>query len=349
MGFVFEQPLAWHALWLVAACAALVWWAATKRTAALRRWADAPLLARLAPGVRTAGTVARGILVVLATAVLVVALADPRLGAEPVEVQRRGIDVFFVIDVSRSMLAEDARPNRLDRARQFAADMVDRMAGDRAGLIAFAGTPTLASPLTLNYGAFKQSINELTTQDSRRGGSLLGDAIRLASESFTDEIKGGKAIVVLTDGEDMESFPVEAAAKAFSERGIRTYAVGIGDAANGARIPIRDRSGTRFLEYEGAEVVTRLDPKLLTEMSIAGGGAYIPAGTANVDMGEVYEEVVAATGRREFETVAARRTLPQFQWFAGLALVLLVVEGCLGLRGRRIGDRDTVRAQGGAQ
>jgi hypothetical protein len=94
------------------------------------------------------------------------------------------------------------------------------------------------------------------------------------------------------------------------------------------------------------EVVTRLDPRLLTEMSIAGGGAYVPAGTANVDMGEVYEEVVAATGRREFETVATKRTLPQFQWFAGLALALLVVEGCIGLRGRRIGDGATARRTG---
>jgi Ca-activated chloride channel family protein len=323
-----EQPLALHWLWLVGLLAAILWWSARRQRDAVRRWADAPLFARLAPSFRPGALLLRGMLAVGAAAALSLALADPRGGTVPVDVQRRGIDVIFVLDVSRSMLAEDAAPNRLERAKQFIGDAVDRMAGDRAGLIAFAGTPVLKSPLTLNYGAFKLALQELTPQDSARGGSLLGDAIRVATDAFTDDVKGGKAILIFSDGEDMESFPVEAARRAFEERGVRTYAVGLGDSGEGARIPVERQSGRNreraWLVHEGKEVWSKMDPELLTETALAGGGAFIPAGTKLVDMGEVYEAAVARIGRRDFETTATKRTIPYFQWCAVLALALLV-------------------------
>lgn len=330
MPFVFEQPASLHWLWLVAAIAAILWWGFTARRAAMRLWADAGLFARLAPSASALRFLARGVVALLACCALVVALLDPRMGDTPVDVQRRGIDVVFVMDVSRSMLAQDVTPNRLERAKQLISDAVDRMAGDRAGLIAFAGTPVLKSPLTLNYGAFKLSLGELTPQDSARGGSLLGDAIRIAGDAFTDQVKGGKAIVVLSDGEDMESFPVEAAKRAFEEHGIRVYAVGLGDSAEGARIPMMNGRERTWLLHDGKEVWTKMDPKLLTDMCLAGGGAFIPAGTKLVDMGEIYDRTVSAVGRREYETTTVKRTLPQFQWFAGLAALLFAVENLVG-------------------
>lgn len=336
MPFTFEQPWSLHWLWPVVAAAALLWWGFGLRRRAMRLWADAGLFERLAPGASALRFLVRGSIALLACLALVVALLDPRMGDTPAEVQRRGIDVVFVIDVSRSMLAQDAAPNRLDRAKQMIADVVDRMAGDRAGLIAFAGSAVLKSPLTLNYGAFKLALNELTPQDSARGGSLLGDAIRVASEAFTDEVKGGKAIMVFSDGEDMESFPVEAARRAYEDHGVRTYAVGIGDSADGARIPVPSGRGqTTWLMHEGKEVWTKMDPKLLTEMCLAGGGAFVPAGTRLVDMGEVYDAAIATVGRRDFETTTVKRSLPQFQWFAGLAALLFVTESLMGLRGTR--------------
>ncbi|MDZ4754556.1 MAG: VWA domain-containing protein [Phycisphaerae bacterium] len=334
MPFSLEQPLAWHLLWVTVATAALVWWAARRRREAMRLWADSGLFVRLAPRIAAGRWLLRGALAIAALAAMTAALLDPRLGSAPVQVQRRGIDVIFLIDVSRSMLAEDVRPNRLERAKQFVADSVDRMAGDRAGLVAFAGGAVMKSPLTLNYGAFKSSLFELTPQDSTRGGSLLGDAIRVATDGFADTVKGGKAIIVLSDGEDMESFPVEAAGKAFHERGIRVYAVGIGDSTDGARIPILDGRTKQWLTHEGQEVWTRMDPKLLTSMSLAGGGAFVPAGTALVDMAEVYDATVSAIGRREYETTTVKRSLPQFQWFAGIALAMLMLESLIGLRPR---------------
>jgi Ca-activated chloride channel family protein len=337
MPFRFEEPHALHWLWPVAIACLVLWWSYRARRDAMRRWAEEPLFARLAPGASAFRLLARGALAIAGTLALVLALLDPRMGDTPAEIKRRGIDVMFVIDVSRSMLAQDASPNRLEQAKQLISDAVDRMAGDRAGLVAFAGTAVLKSPLTLNYGAFKLALNELTPQDSARGGSLLGDAIRTATEGFTDEVKGGKAIVILSDGEDMESFPVEAAKQAFETRGVRTYAVGLGDSVDGARIPIPSGRERVWLTYDGKEVWTKMDPKLLTAVCLAGGGAFVPAGTRFVDMGEVYANTVAAVGRREFETTTVKRSLPQFQWFAGLAALALVLESLLGLRslGRR--------------
>ncbi len=348
MPLSLEQPWSLHWLWLVALAAAAVWWGFARQRAAMRLWADGGLFPRLAPGASAVRNLLRGGLAILASLALVGALTDPRAGEVPVDVRRHGIDVLFVLDVSRSMLAQDVAPNRLERAKQLVADAIDRMAGDRAGLIAFAGSPVLKSPLTLNYGALKNSLNELTTQDSARGGSLLGDAIRMATDAFTDQVKGGKAIIVLSDGEDMESFPVEAAKKALNERGIRTYAVGLGDSTDGARIPVMKGRERTWLLYEGKEVWTKMDPKLLTEMCLAGGGAFVPAGTKLVDMGEVYDSTVAAVGRRDFESTSVKRTMPQFQWFAGLAGVLLVLESLVGLRrgptrGQAIGTEGAAR------
>lgn len=345
MPITLEQPTSFHWLWLVAVVGVVVWWGFLRQRSAMRRWADSGLFERLVPGASAMRTLVRGTLALLASVAMVGALVDPRAGEVPVDVQRRGIDVVFVLDVSRSMLAQDVAPNRLERAKQLVADAIDRMAGDRAGLIAFAGSPVLKSPLTLNYGALKLSLNELTPQDSARGGSLLGDAIRIATDAFTDQVKGGKAIIVLSDGEDMESFPVEAARKAFTERGIRTYAVGLGDSVDGARIPVMQGRERTWLLYEGKEVWTKMDPKLLTEMCLAGGGAFVPAGTRLVDMGEVYDSAVASVGRRDFERTQVKRSMPQFQWFAGLAGVLLVAESLVGLRRRRPEPRGEI-AQG---
>lgn len=331
-GFTFERPSAIAWLWLAGAVALVAWWAWRRRRRDLERLADRRLRAHVAPGFAPGRRLLRDALAVGALALLAVSLMDPRWGATLEEVRRRGIDVIFVLDTSRSMLARDAKPDRLTRARQFISDAVEAMAGDRVGLVTFAGVPKLASPLTLNYGAFRLALEETSTEDSDRGGSMLGDAIRLAAGSFTDDEKAGKAIVVLSDGEDMESFPVEAAENAFEERGARVFTIGLGNDGEGARIPVSgEGSSTRWLVYEGQEIWSKLNPQVLTETALAGGGAYIPAGTAQVDMAEVYDAVIAASGRRDFEQGTVRRATPRFPWFAGIALALLVADAIVGI------------------
>ncbi len=332
MNLDFEHPgaLAW--LWLVPIVGLVVAWSLAARRRQLDRFADHPLLRRLAPEASVFRPLVRGVLSIAALALLVIALADPRWGVRYVEANRRGMDVMFVIDVSRSMLAGDATPSRLDRAKLFVEDAVDSMAGDRVGLVDFAGDAVIRSPLTLNYDALKTSLAELTPRSASRGGSMLGDAIRKAADSFPDDQPGGKAIVVLSDGEDMGSFPVEAAATAWREHGARVYTVGLGDDGEGARIPIVDRGQRTWLRFEGEEVWTRMDPTLLARVAEAGGGVFVPAGTSLVDLGEFFDDWISTIDLRDGASIESRQRIPRFQWFAIAALVLLVVEATISNR-----------------
>jgi Ca-activated chloride channel family protein len=333
MTITFDNPAG--LLWLIAAAAITVLGVGTAlwRRRAATRFADAALVARIAPGLSLSRGIWRAVLLGGAACCLSVALMDPRAAEQTEEVTRRGADVMFVVDVSRSMLAEDASPNRLERARTFISDAIDAMGGDRAGLIDFAGVAAVRAPLTLNYDALKAAVDGLEPKDSRRGGSMLGDAIRLAAESFpTDD--AGHAIVILSDGEDMGSDPLDAAKEA-AERGIRIVTVGIGDAREGARIPVGDGPNRRFLVHDGEEVWSRMDAATLRDVADATGGLYVPAATAQVELGEILTRTLSDLERTEGDSSVARTTAPLFQWPAGLALVLLVIESMVSARARR--------------
>lgn len=328
----FDNLHSLHWLWLVAAAAALVVWMLVGQRRALQRFASDVVIGRLLVGRPFGRRVARWTLVLVAMICLVVALLDPRWGVTYEEVRQQGIDVFVVLDVSRSMLGQDVAPSRLDRAKQYAKDLLEQMRGDRVGLIAFAGVPSLVTPLTVDYGAVRLALDEVGPELVGRGGSSLGDALRLAGESFTDEVKDYKAVVVLSDGEDHDSFPVDAARQLFDERGVRVFTVGIGDAEEGARIPV-DRGGeSLYLMHEGREVWSRMDPELLRRIALSSGGAFVPAGTRAVDLGRVYEQRIAPAAKREFGTTQIRRYHAQYQWFAALALLLLIAETLIGDR-----------------
>lgn len=328
----FNHPDAIRWLWLVAVVAVIAFWRLRGRARSLRRFADEPTLRRIGAESTVLRPAARILLALAAMGSMVLALLDPRWGFQYEEVQRRGLDCFFVVDVSRSMLAEDASPNRLDRAKGFIEDALAALGGDRVGLIAYAGTANLRCPLTLNQDLFRMSLAELAPESSLRGGSLLGDAIRVAAESFTDSQKGAKVIVVLTDGEDQGSFPIEAASKAYAELGVRVFTVGLGDPAVGARIPIEERGRRAFLQHDGQDVITRMDETTLREVALAGGGAFFPAGTRLLDMAAALDASLENLERAEQESTTIRRSTPRFQWFAGLALILLALESLLSER-----------------
>ena len=327
------DSLAW--LWLVAGIALIASWDVLARRRAIKRFADAPMLVRLAPRLSTFRPAVRGAFAVLGLLFLVIALADPRWGVRYVEVNRSGMDVMFVVDVSRSMLARDASPSRLDRARLFIEGAVDSMAGDRVGLVDFAGDAAIKSPLTLNYDAFENAVEELSPRSATRGGSMLGDAIRVAADAFGNDEPGGKAIVILSDGEDMESFPIEAAEAAQRDHGVRIYTVGIGDSIDGARIPTVINGQPSWLLHENQEVWTRMDPTLLQSVADAGGGVFVPAGTSLVDLGEFFKGWITTIDLQDQEEGVARQLIPRFQWFAGISLCCFVIESLIADRRRR--------------
>jgi uncharacterized protein YegL len=253
-----------------------------------------------------------------------VALAGPRFGTQYEEVVPRGADLYVLVDVSRSMLAQDVPPSRLGRAKADVAALVNRLEGERIGLIAFAGQAVVKCPLTVDYDAFHRSLDELDTSSAPRGGTAIGDAIRKALEVFQARADRDQAILLITDGDDQQSYPLEAAAVA-AERHVTIFTVGLGDADHGARIPQGAQSSS-YVEYQGQQVWSKLDNALLKEVALKTSGVYVPVGTRAFDLGELYAKYLQGRRGTDPESRTRIRRADQFQIFLALALLALLVD-----------------------
>ena len=253
-----------------------------------------------------------------------VALAGPKFGTQYEEVVPRGSDLYVLIDVSRSMLAEDVPPSRLARAKADVAALVNRLDGERIGLIAFAGQAVVKCPLTVDYDAFRRSLDELDTASAPRGGTAIGDAIRKALEVFHARIERDQAILLISDGDDQQSYPLEAAAVA-AERHVTIFTVGLGDATQGARIPQGSTSKT-YLEYQGQQVWSKLDGTLLKEIALKTSGVYVPVGTRAYDLGELYANHLHGRSGKDTESRTRIRRADRFQIFLALSLAALLAD-----------------------
>lgn len=313
-------------LWLPAAALVAILFASGARRRARMRFATANLIRRIVPTSSKVRTGLCTVLVTAAMALMVLALMDVRWGKVARDVPQKGIEVMFVLDVSRSMLAEDASPSRLERAKQQIKDVVDEMAGDRVGLVVFAGEARQEIPLTTHYDDFKKELDEVGPHSVRRGGSQLGEAIRVADGSFLTKLNAHKAMVIFTDGEDQESDPVAVAQQAHEESGVRIFTVGLGDMDQGARIPVADNRGRSYLQHDGEQVWSKLDGKILRQVAIETDGAYIPAGTKQVNMSDVYHGYISDVEQMEFETAKINQYEARFQWLLAPALLLLLCE-----------------------
>lgn len=333
MDIQFNNPTNTLYFWAVFVLCTILIVGYARRSTLLRRIA-APILAkRLTSSSSNGRRKFRIALLAIAAGVMCLSLLDPRWGTRYREVEQKGIDTFFVLDVSRSMLAQDVRPNRLERAKTAIMDVLDVMGSDRAGLITVAGDATLAVPLTLDYSSLRLSLDDVSPRSVKRGGTMIGDGIRLAQKSFTDDIQEYKSIIVLTDGEDMGSFPSEAAADA-AAAGISVYTVGIGDSMTGARIPTTRYGQPAFIVHEGKEVWSIMNPEELTNVATSGNGAFVPAGTANLDLASIYAQRIASDAGKSFDSVKLEQFIPRFQWFAIPALILLLGDSWLSLRSK---------------
>ncbi len=332
-----------HWLWLVPSIAALMAFAARRRSRALRRFIHDGLLDRVAGSALAdpARRVLKGALLLSSVALLVVALARPGWNAVREDVSQVGRDVVFLLDVSRSMLAEDLPPNRLERAKLAIRDAVDRLDGDRVALAVFAGSTVVKCPLTVDYGFFRMALDDVTPGSVTRGGSLIGDALRrIVADVFDAKRTNFRDIVLITDGEDHESFPVEAAAQA-GEQGVRLIAVGLGDERLGQRIPAQAQGsdgpgGRTFLRHQGQEVWSKLDADTLRRMAEATpGGAYLNVATGTVDLGDIYARLIAPEEGQEYGSRTVERVEEKFQLFLLGCLILLALELALRERASR--------------
>ncbi len=323
----WDEPYVLLGLWLLPVIAGLLVYAHRRRTMAASQFADPAMVARLMPALRGPRPWIKGTLLLLGVGLLVVAGARPRFGVYFEKVSQRGADVFVLLDVSRSMTAQDVAPSRLERAKSDIRDLLDRLVGDRVGLIVFAGKPMVRVPLTADHGFFLSALEEVDTRSAPRGGTLIGDAIRRCLEVMPVDRSRDQAMVLITDGEDHDSYPLDAATAA-AERGVKIFTVGLGDTREGARIPMHDQSGQlRYLkDKENKEHWSKLDERPLKEIALATQGAYIPAGTRAYDLGQVYNDHLANLSRGEYQAEKRKRYAEQFQLFVCLGVALLLLE-----------------------
>lgn len=337
-----------HLLWLVALAALAGVWAIFRRRRAQRLFVEASLLPRLARPAGWMRQVMRVALVCSTLAALTAAIMDPRWGEAEQQLGTRGIDVMVLLDASRSMLAEDVRPNRLERAKvALVQDLLPRLAGDRIGLIAFAGVAQLKCPLTNDYGFFRLVLDDVSPETVPQGGSLVGDAIRNATPGFDDAAHTQKVILLITDGEDQDSAPIEAARNLWNDKHIPIVAVALGNPREGARIPLPGPSG-KYLEYQGEVVRSKAEFDQLRQIgSLSDLHGFVPVGTQDFDLGEIYQQRIVPAIAHRPELQRQRVTRPsRYHPFAVAALVLLLIESFMREGPRQGRSRPTIAVIG---
>lgn len=262
----------------------------------------------------------------LAFLFFVLGLSRPQIGAKLKEHKSKGVEIMICLDVSNSMLAEDYSPNRLERAKLAVSRVVDKLSGDRIGLIVFAGEPFVQLPITTDYVSAKMFMGSISTESVPVQGTAVGAAINTAIKSFSAQSEKSRAIIVITDGENHEDDALEAAKQA-AELGIRVYTIGIGS-PEGKPIPM---NGSLLKDNEGNIVVTRLDEQALRDIAQAGGGAYVRAGNSEFGLQPIVDNI-KKMDQEEFSSVVFEEYDEQYMYFFGIALVFFVLSMLIGDR-----------------
>lgn len=319
--FLIEHPRYLWLIWALPALCALFWACWRWNRIVLSRYFSPELLRKLADSAGTTRRWTKLAFLLLSMLFFIFALAEPKWGVSEQTVFSTGRDILILLDVSKSMLATDVAPSRLERVKLDIQDMVAALKGDRIGLVVFAGTPVLKCPLTTDYGFFRQSLERSGVRSVSRGGTFIGDAIRMGIDAFTDKIPNNKVMLLISDGEDQGSYPLEAARVA-AERGIRIYTVGIGDREIGSRIQVDGE----IVKDDGKDVWSKLNPEELRKIAMETGGAYIPAGTRSVELDRIYREKISSVERRELEETKKKYVESRYQLFLFVGILFLVIE-----------------------
>jgi Ca-activated chloride channel family protein len=279
----------------------------------------------------------------LGFALAIVSLAQPRWGYTFEDVKRKGLDLLVAVDTSRSMLSNDVQPSRLDRVKLAIQDLIDELQGDRVGLIAFAGRAFLQAPLTIDYDAVIEAVNDLDTKTIPEGGTNISSAITLATQSFGKSAMGNRALIIFTDGEDLNGEAVKTA-KAAADAGVRIFAIGVGT-PQGSLIPVTGDTGeTSFVKDSAGQVVkSKLDDKRLREVAEATGGFYLHLENGPRTMQQVQTEGLAKMQAAEMDVRLSRRPIERYEWPLGAALIALALSILIPER-KRVRERAHIPA-----
>jgi Ca-activated chloride channel homolog len=336
----FGSPLWLLALLLLPVLAFFFARAEQRGAEKLQLFVAARLLPQLAGTVNRARRIFRFFLLLLVLGLVIVSLAQPRWGYAYDEVKRKGLDLLLAVDVSRSMLSNDVQPNRLERVKLATQDLINELQGDRVGLIAFAGRAFLQAPLTIDYDAAVDSINELDTKIIPEGGTNISDAIALATRTFGKSATGNRALIIFTDGEELSGDAVQAA-KAAADAGVRIFTIGVGT-AGGSLIPIEgENGGTAFVKDAKGEVVkSKLDETRLREIAQAADGFYLHLENGPRTMKQLFDEGLGKMKVADINARLSRRAIERYEWPLAGAILLFALALLINDRRRgRVGGR----------
>ncbi|MEP6936513.1 MAG: VWA domain-containing protein [Chthoniobacterales bacterium] len=313
-------------LWALLVLPILGWlfFRAEHRSAArLQEFVSARLLPQLSGAVDRFRRAVKMALLLLGLGFALVSLAQPRWGFTYEEVKRKGLDLIFAIDTSRSMLSNDVPPNRLQRVKLAAQDLVDQLQGDRVGVIAFAGRAFLQAPLTIDYSAAIEAINDLDTKTIPEGGTNISEAITLATTTYGKSAVGNRALIVFTDGEELSGDAAKAARVA-ADAGVRVFAVGVGT-PEGSLIPVGgENGGSAFVKDSRGQVVkSKLDEKRLSEIAQQTHGLYLPLGNGQRAMQQLFTEGLSKMQAGQIDERMSRRPIERYHWPLGASLLAL--------------------------
>src|SRR6476620_116066 len=313
----------------------------------LQQFVSARLLPQLAGTVNRRRRIIRFGFLLLGLALAIVSLAQPRWGYTFEDVKRKGLDLLVAVDTSRSMLSNDVQPSRLDRVKLAIQDLIDELQGDRVGLIAFAGRAFLQAPLTIDYDAVVEAVNDLDTKTIPEGGTNISSAITLATQSFGKSAMGNRAMIIFTDGEDLNGEAVKTA-KTAADAGVRIFTIGVGT-PQGSLIPVTGDNGeTRFVKDSAGQVVkSKLDDKRLREVGEATGGFNVHLENGPRTMQQVETEGLAKMQAAEMDVRLSRRPIERYEWPLGAALIALALSILIPER-RRVRARTYFPAAGKA-
>lgn len=290
-----------------------------------KRFADKKTLKKLSPNQSLFKSILKILVLCMAFACIAIALVNPKIGTKLETVKREGVDIVFAIDVSKSMLAEDVAPNRLEKSKQLVTQIINNLASDRVGIIAYAGKAFPQLPITTDYASAKMFLQNMNTDMLSSQGTAINEAIELAKTYFDDEEQTNRVLIIISDGEDHSDVASNVAEEA-SEQGIRIFTIGVGD-VKGGPIPIK-RNGI-VLNYkkdsQGETVITRLNEETLKNIADEANGAYINGKNTN-EVVESIKDVLSKMDKKEFEAKEFADFKDQFQWFLGFGILFLCID-----------------------
>jgi len=323
--FQLEEDIWFWLLFLVLGMVVLFFWTALWKRKTKRLYASAELLKRLSPDQSRFKAVLKLVVLAMAVVCFCIALVNPKVGTKLETVTREGVDIVFAIDVSKSMLAEDVAPNRLEKAQQLTAQIINNLVSDRVGIIAYAGKAVPQLPITTDYAAAKMFLQNMNTDMLSSQGTAIDEAIQLSRTYFNDAEQTNRVLVIISDGEDHKDLNLDVA-KAAAKEGIKIFTIGVGS-EKGGPIPLK-RNGIvmRYKKNQkGETVITKLNPNTLTAIAKEANGLFIQ-GQNTKQVTDKIAEILNKLEKKEFEAKEFSEFKDQFQWFLGLGLFFLILD-----------------------